>query len=100
MALGLGPPDSFRGVPATERSISRDPDARACLKVQRDVPARWRCQRGMGGLRPQLAGDVEFHLQGETLEPDEESETNLSIPLANQAPLRLEVSVIEGSGHR
>ena len=32
------------------------------------VPARWRCQRAMGGLRPQLAGDVEFHLQGKTLE--------------------------------
>ena len=40
----------------------------AGLEVERDVPARWRCQRKRGGLRrrsPQLAGDVEFHLKAE-----------------------------------
>jgi len=45
----------------------------------------------MGGLRPQLAGDVEFHLQGKTLEPDEEFETIPLIPAANSNHLTLQM---------
>jgi len=66
--------------------------------VERDVPARWRCQRTGGGLRPQLAGDVEFHLQGKTLEPDEKLETKPSVPPASQAPWGLGASLdVRGS---
>jgi len=33
-------PGSTWGVPATEKGISRDPDDRAWLKVERDVPVK------------------------------------------------------------